>query len=143
LADHPSQRPSIGEQYSLSSSTVYEDIRTTHFGVNPGEHHPQRYRQLRADTEPSSGGDQPAGFDPFEPFVARRAAMCLAASSRLVPELWRHGRFRREYKGSTLHENPFDKDRALVAHLREHGVAVVGSIREGLGAIDRLVRNSH
>ena len=29
-------------------------------------------------------------------------------------------------------------DRALVAHLRAHGVATLGGIREGLGAIDRL-----
>jgi acetate---CoA ligase (ADP-forming) len=31
-------------------------------------------------------------------------------------------------------------DRTLVAYLREHGVAVVGGLREGLGAIDRLAR---
>ncbi len=33
-------------------------------------------------------------------------------------------------------------DRALVAYLREHGVAVVGGIREGLVAIDRFARNA-
>jgi hypothetical protein len=31
--------------------------------------------------------------------------------------------------------------RALVAVLREHGVAAVGGFREGLTAIDRLARN--
>jgi acetate---CoA ligase (ADP-forming) len=31
-------------------------------------------------------------------------------------------------------------DRALAAYLREHGVAVVSGLREGLGAIDRLAR---
>ncbi|HVH80675.1 MAG TPA: CoA-binding protein, partial [Stellaceae bacterium] len=34
-------------------------------------------------------------------------------------------------------------DRALVAHLRENGVAVVGGLREGLGAIDRLGRKTN
>ncbi len=33
-------------------------------------------------------------------------------------------------------------DRALVAYLREHGVATIGGFREGLGAIDRLARNA-
>jgi acetate---CoA ligase (ADP-forming) len=33
-------------------------------------------------------------------------------------------------------------DRTLVAYLREHGVAVVGGLREGLGAIDRLARHA-
>jgi len=31
-------------------------------------------------------------------------------------------------------------DRALVAQLREHGIAVVVGLREGLSAIDRLAR---
>jgi hypothetical protein len=42
----------------LASSTVYEDIRTTRFGVNPGEHYPQRYRQHGAESGPSSSGEQ-------------------------------------------------------------------------------------
>jgi acetate---CoA ligase (ADP-forming) len=33
-------------------------------------------------------------------------------------------------------------DRALAAYLREHGVAVISGLREGLGAIDRLARNA-
>jgi acetate---CoA ligase (ADP-forming) len=33
-------------------------------------------------------------------------------------------------------------DRGLTAYLREHGVAVVGGFREGLGAIDRLARST-
>jgi acyl-CoA synthetase (NDP forming) len=33
-------------------------------------------------------------------------------------------------------------DRTFVAYLREHGIAVVSGLREGLGAIDRLARNS-
>jgi acetate---CoA ligase (ADP-forming) len=33
-------------------------------------------------------------------------------------------------------------DRALAAYLREHGVATVSGLREGLGAIDRLARNA-
>jgi acyl-CoA synthetase (NDP forming) len=33
-------------------------------------------------------------------------------------------------------------DRALAGFLREHGVAVVGGIREGLGAIDKVARNA-
>jgi acyl-CoA synthetase (NDP forming) len=41
-----------------------------------------------------------------------------------------------------LTTRPGAMDRALVAHLREHGIAVVGGIREGLAAIDRLVRNA-
>jgi hypothetical protein len=31
-------------------------------------------------------------------------------------------------------------DRGLVAQLREQGIAVVGGLREGLAAIDRLAR---
>jgi len=31
-------------------------------------------------------------------------------------------------------------DRALVAQLRDRGIAVVGGLREGLSAIDRLAR---
>jgi len=33
-----------------------------------------------------------------------------AIADLLVPELQRRGRFRREYKGSTLRENLFDDD---------------------------------
>jgi acyl-CoA synthetase (NDP forming) len=40
-----------------------------------------------------------------------------------------------------LNTRPGVMDRALVAYLREHGVAVVGGIREGLGAINRLARH--
>jgi acyl-CoA synthetase (NDP forming) len=39
-----------------------------------------------------------------------------------------------------LTTRPGIMDRALVAYLREHGVATVGGFREGLGAIDRLAR---
>ena len=39
-----------------------------------------------------------------------------------------------------LHTRPGGMDRAQVAALRESGIAVVGGIREGLGAIDRLAR---
>jgi acyl-CoA synthetase (NDP forming) len=39
-----------------------------------------------------------------------------------------------------LHSRPGVMDRALVAQLREHGIAVVGGLREGLSAIDRLAR---
>jgi hypothetical protein len=41
-----------------------------------------------------------------------------------------------------LTTRPGIMDRTLVAYLRKHGVAVVGGIREGLGAIDRLARNT-
>jgi len=41
-----------------------------------------------------------------------------------------------------LTTRPGIMDRTLVAYLREHGIAVVGGIREGLGAIDRLARNA-
>jgi acyl-CoA synthetase (NDP forming) len=37
-----------------------------------------------------------------------------------------------------LHSRPGLMDRALVAPLRQHGIAVLGGIREGLGAINRL-----
>jgi hypothetical protein len=33
-------------------------------------------------------------------------------------------------------------NREQVAHLRKAGIAVVGGIREGLGAIDRLARQA-
>jgi acyl-CoA synthetase (NDP forming) len=39
-----------------------------------------------------------------------------------------------------LHTRPGVMNRAQVAHLRAAGIAVVGGIREGLGAIDRLAR---
>jgi hypothetical protein len=39
-----------------------------------------------------------------------------------------------------LHSRPGVMDRGLVAQLREHGIAVVGGLREGLSAIDRLAR---
>jgi hypothetical protein len=39
-----------------------------------------------------------------------------------------------------LHSRPGVMDRALVAQLRERGIAVVGGLREGLLAIDRLAR---
>ena len=39
-----------------------------------------------------------------------------------------------------LYSRPGVMDRALVAQLREHGIAVVGGLREGLSAIDRLAR---
>jgi len=39
-----------------------------------------------------------------------------------------------------LHSRPGVMDRALVAQLREHGIAVVGGLREGLSAIDCLAR---
>jgi acyl-CoA synthetase (NDP forming) len=41
-----------------------------------------------------------------------------------------------------LTTRPGIMDRTLVAHLREHGIAVIGGIREGLGAIGRLVSNA-
>jgi acetate---CoA ligase (ADP-forming) len=41
-----------------------------------------------------------------------------------------------------LHSRPGVMDRALLAQLRPHGIAVVGGIREGLGAIDRLARRA-
>ena len=41
-----------------------------------------------------------------------------------------------------LTTRPGIMDRALVARLRERGIAVVGGIREGLGAIDRMARCS-
>jgi acyl-CoA synthetase (NDP forming) len=41
-----------------------------------------------------------------------------------------------------LSTRPGLMDRSLVAYLRGHGVAVVGGIREGLGAIDRLARHA-
>jgi acyl-CoA synthetase (NDP forming) len=40
-----------------------------------------------------------------------------------------------------LSTRPGVMDRALVARLRERGVGVVGGLREGLAAIDRLARN--
>jgi acyl-CoA synthetase (NDP forming) len=39
-----------------------------------------------------------------------------------------------------LHSRPGIMDRALVAQLRERGIAVVGGLREGLSAVDRLAR---
>jgi acyl-CoA synthetase (NDP forming) len=39
-----------------------------------------------------------------------------------------------------LHTRPGILDRAVVARLRAHGIAVVGGLREGLSAIDRLAR---
>jgi len=39
-----------------------------------------------------------------------------------------------------LHTRPGVMDRAQVAQLRERGIAVVGGIREGLGAVDRLAQ---
>jgi acyl-CoA synthetase (NDP forming) len=41
-----------------------------------------------------------------------------------------------------LHSRPGVMDRALLAQLRPHGIAVVGGIREGLLAIDRLSRSA-
>jgi hypothetical protein len=41
-----------------------------------------------------------------------------------------------------LTTRPGVMDRALVGVLREHGVAAVGGVREGLMAIDRLARNA-
>src|SRR5215469_12790626 len=41
-----------------------------------------------------------------------------------------------------LHTRPGLMNREQVAHLRKAGVAVVGGIREGLGAIDRLARRA-
>jgi hypothetical protein len=41
-----------------------------------------------------------------------------------------------------LTTRPGVMDRALVGVLREHGVAAVGGLREGLMAIDRLARNA-
>jgi acyl-CoA synthetase (NDP forming) len=42
-----------------------------------------------------------------------------------------------------LTSRPGLMDRGLAAYLREHGVAVVGGFREGLGAIDRLARHTN
>lgn len=39
-----------------------------------------------------------------------------------------------------LHTRPGIMDREVVAQLRQHGIAVVGGLREGLSAIDRLAR---
>jgi acyl-CoA synthetase (NDP forming) len=39
-----------------------------------------------------------------------------------------------------LHTRPGIMDRAVVEQLRAHGIAVVGGLREGLAAIDRLAR---
>jgi len=39
-----------------------------------------------------------------------------------------------------LHTRPGATDRTLIAHLREQGVPVVGGLREGLAAVDRLAR---
>jgi acyl-CoA synthetase (NDP forming) len=41
-----------------------------------------------------------------------------------------------------LTTRPGIMDRALVAYLREHGIAVVGGLREGLAAIDKLARHA-
>jgi acetate---CoA ligase (ADP-forming) len=41
-----------------------------------------------------------------------------------------------------LHTRPGVMNREQVAHLRKAGIAVVGGIREGLGAIDRLARQA-
>ena len=41
-----------------------------------------------------------------------------------------------------LHTRPGVMDRTLVAYLRARGIAVVSGIREGLGAIDGLARNT-
>jgi len=41
-----------------------------------------------------------------------------------------------------LTSRPGLMDRGLAAYLREHGVAIVGGLREGLGAIDRLARSN-
>ncbi|HWB50496.1 MAG TPA: CoA-binding protein [Stellaceae bacterium] len=42
-----------------------------------------------------------------------------------------------------LTSRPGLMDRNLVAHLRAHGVAVVGGFREGLGALDRVARHNN
>jgi acetate---CoA ligase (ADP-forming) len=39
-----------------------------------------------------------------------------------------------------LHSRPGIMDRAVVAQLRAHGISVIGGLREGLTAIDRLAR---
>jgi acyl-CoA synthetase (NDP forming) len=41
-----------------------------------------------------------------------------------------------------LHTRPGLMNREQVAHLRQAGIAVIGGIREGLGAIDRLARQA-
>ena len=41
-----------------------------------------------------------------------------------------------------LHTRPGVMNRAQAAHLRAAGIAVVGGIREGLAAIDRLARDA-
>jgi acetate---CoA ligase (ADP-forming) len=41
-----------------------------------------------------------------------------------------------------LHTRPGLMNREQVAHLRKAGIAVIGGIREGLGAIDRLARHA-
>jgi hypothetical protein len=41
-----------------------------------------------------------------------------------------------------LHTRPGVMNREQVAHLRKAGIAVVGGIREGLGAIDRLAQHA-
>jgi hypothetical protein len=41
-----------------------------------------------------------------------------------------------------LTTRPGIMDRTLVAHLREHGIAVVGGLREGLAAVDKLARHA-
>jgi hypothetical protein len=41
-----------------------------------------------------------------------------------------------------LTTRPGVMDRNYVAYLREHGIATISGIREGLGAIDRLARNA-
>ncbi|HTQ34752.1 MAG TPA: hypothetical protein VMI30_11315, partial [Stellaceae bacterium] len=42
-----------------------------------------------------------------------------------------------------LTTRPGVMDRGLVAYLREHGIATVGGLREGLGAIDSLARSTN
>jgi hypothetical protein len=41
-----------------------------------------------------------------------------------------------------LHTRPGLMNREQVAHLRKAGIAVVGGLREGLGAIDKLARQA-
>ena len=39
-----------------------------------------------------------------------------------------------------LHTRPGSMDRTIAAQLRAHGIPIVGGLREGLTAIDRLAR---
>jgi hypothetical protein len=63
-------------------------------------------------------------------------------TARAFLELFVRGAERSAKPHYLLTTRPGLMDRALVAFLRDHGVTVIGGIREGLGAIDKVARTA-